>query len=78
MHFLLEQHCSIVSAPHRTLGMDTDHMAWLPSKCGQIDWRYWDRYRLYLEERLPDAGIRSLEQVTDDVFARLKAPTCAG
>ncbi|CUS34532.1 Z1 domain-containing protein [Candidatus Nitrospira nitrificans] len=74
----LEMRLTVYAPFHRTLGMDTNHMAWLPSKRGQIEWRYWDRYRLYLEERLPDAGIRSLERVTDDILARLEDPARPG
>lgn len=74
----LEIRITVYAPFHRTLGMDTDHIAWLPSKRGQTEWRYWDRYRLYLEERLPEAGIQSLERVADDILARLEDPARPG
>ena len=74
----LEMRVTVYAPFHHALGEDTNHNPWLPLKRGQITWRYWDRYRLYLEERLPEAGIQSLERVADDVLARLEDPDRSG
>lgn len=74
----LEERYTVYAPIHWTLGGGDEHIAWLPSKRGQISWRYWDRYVVYLQNRMPQAAIDSLDRVTDDVLSRLEDPERAG
>lgn len=86
----LEMRFTIYAPSHQTLGMDTNHTTWLPPKRSHrepieqtlagrpITWRYWDRYRLYLEKDLAEASVRSVEDVTNDILSRLEDPARSG
>ncbi len=74
----LEQRFTVYTGPHQTLGSDDDHRAWLPAKSGTIAWRFWQRYRLFLQNWLPESAIDSIDEVTTDVLARLEDPERAG
>ncbi|HKP90077.1 MAG TPA: Z1 domain-containing protein [Thermoleophilaceae bacterium] len=58
----------------------TDHVPWLPTRRGEIDWRFWDRYRRYLREikGFPPSSINRLGEITDDVLGRLEDPLRPG
>jgi hypothetical protein len=70
----LEERFTVYAPDHRTLGSDDNHVAWFPARRGAITWRYWDRYRIYLDERMPPSGVASVDRVTDDVLQRLEDP----
>lgn len=70
----LEERFTVVTGEHQTLGNNDDHKAWLPSRRNSIDWRYWDRYLLYLEERVPRSAVDSVDKVTNDVLERIEDP----
>lgn len=74
----LEVRFTVVTGEHQTLGNNDDHKAWLPVRRGAITWRYWDRYLLYLEERVPRSAVDSVDKVTNDVLERLEDPQRAG
>ena len=74
----LEVRFTVVTAEHQTLGSDKDHKAWLPPQRNTISWRYWDRYRLYLEERVPPSAVDSVEKVTNDILERIEDPQRPG
>lgn len=74
----LEQRFTVYSPVHQTLGQNDDHLAWLPQKIGTLTWRYWDRYRIYLEDRIPGAAVEALERVANDVLERLEDPDRPG
>ena len=74
----LEERFTVYAPDHQTLGSDDNHVAWLLPRRGAIAWRYWDRYKVYLDERMPPAGVTSVEKVTDDVLQRLEDPQRAG
>jgi hypothetical protein len=74
----LEERFTVYAPLHQTLGQDDDHKAWLFQKLGAVSWRYWDRYRLYLEDRMPGAAVESLERVANDVLGRLEDPERSG
>lgn len=74
----LEERFTVYAPEHRTLGTDDNHVAWLPSKRGTLTWRYWDRYRIYLDERMPPSGVASVDRVTEDVLQRLEDPDRPG
>jgi len=68
----LEHRFTVFTAQHQTLGSNDDHLAWLPTKLGTIEWRYWDRYKLFLEDRVAPSAIESIDDVTTDVLSRLE------
>ncbi len=74
----LEERFTVVTGEHQTLGSNDDHKAWLPSKASSISWRYWDRYLLYLEERVPRSAVDSVDEVTRDILERIEDPDRQG
>src|ERR1700750_2399837 len=68
----LEHRFTVFTAPHQALGSNDDHLAWLQVKTGAIQWRYWDRYRLFLEDRLTPSAIESIDNITADILSRLE------
>ena len=56
------------------------HEEWLSGRRGQIEWRFWDRYRRYLEEDqgLPRLAVTRLDDLTDRILGRLEDPHRAG
>jgi hypothetical protein len=74
----LETQFNVWIGKSKTLEDQTDHKPWLPQKRGQIQWRYWERYKELLKERWPAASIDRLEEVTDEVLMRLEDPAREG
>jgi Z1 domain len=74
----LETRFTVTTDEHQTLGNDDDHKAWLPAERGTISWRYWDRYRLHLEETIPSSALESIDKVTNDVLERIESPRRPG
>jgi hypothetical protein len=74
----LEERFTVVTGEHQTLGNNDDHKAWLPLRRSAISWRYWDRYLLYLEERVPRSAVDSVEKVTNDILERIEDPQRQG
>lgn len=63
----------------RTLDDVEDHVPWLNIRRAAIDWRYWNRYRQFLQEiGWADRTIERLGQLSDDVLGRLEDPLRAG
>lgn len=59
-------------------GADTGHKEWLSSRLGEIDWRFWRRYRSSLEERLPQKVVEEIDNATSDLLGLLEDPRRAG
>lgn len=74
----LEERFTVVTGEHRALGSNDDHIAWLPSRRNTISWRYWDRYLLYLEERIPRSAVDSVDKVAVDILERIEDPQRQG
>ena len=74
----LEERFTVVTKEHQTLGNNDGHKAWLPLRRGAISLRYWDRYLLYLEERVPRSAVDSVDKVTNDVLERIEDPQRQG
>jgi hypothetical protein len=74
----LETRFTVLSPRHGTLDGDEGHKPWLPAKSGSIQWRYWDRYLLYITPQLADASLRSLERVATDLLERIEDPDRPG
>lgn len=52
---------------------DEDHKAWLVAARKQ-DWRYWQRYREYLERDWPLSAVDALDESTDKILGLLEDP----
>jgi hypothetical protein len=74
----LEERFTVYAPTHRTLSKDDDHIAWLHSKLGSITWKYWDRYILFLQDRMAAASVDSIQRVVNDVLSRLEDPDRVG
>ena len=61
----------------RILTSETGHEAWMVSARKQ-GWRYWPRYREWLDARLPATVIDHMERSTDDVLGQLEDPLRSG
>jgi hypothetical protein len=61
----------------RTLANNVGHVDWLDAP-RQRGWRYWQRYREFLEVRLPWAAVAQLHTSTGNVLAHLEDPTREG
>ncbi len=60
-----------------TLQSNDDHVAWL-SADRKKNWRYWQRYREWLERKLAYAAVDALDQTTDRILGLLEDPTRDG
>ncbi len=60
-----------------TIKSDSDHVQWLNSE-RKRDWRYWQRYREWLERRLSFRAVDALDKSTDRILALLEDPSRAG
>ncbi len=70
-------HEANVYVPDATLMDDpTDHIEWLPAARGSIDWRFWNRYKTFIEQekQLPEPAVISLGKLTDEILAKLEQP----
>lgn len=56
------------------------HQDWLSDRRAQVDWRFWRRYRRYLEEAqsLPRLAILRTDDLTDQILGRLEDPRRVG
>jgi len=60
-----------------TLKDDKGHQNWLDAK-RKSEWRYWQRYREYLERSMATTVVDGLDDVTDKILALLEDPTREG
>ncbi len=70
-------HEANVHVPNATLMDDpTDHIEWLPGKRGSIEWKFWNRYKTFLEQekQFPEPVVSALGKLTDDILAKLEDP----
>jgi hypothetical protein len=70
-------HEANVHVPDATLMDDpADHIEWLPARRGGIEWRFWNRYKTFLEQekQLPEPAIISLTKLTDEILGKLEDP----
>jgi hypothetical protein len=76
----LEQIFTVWSNDPTTLGSDEDHVPWLTQKRADIEWRFWNRYRLYMIQRqkLAPAAVETIEKVSDEVLGRIEDPNREG
>lgn len=57
-----------------------DHIPWLPNRRAGIKWRFWERYRQYLEDDRgwPASVVRQVAKITDSVLERIEDPAREG
>lgn len=60
-----------------TLSDDRDHIQWLTAGRKRT-WRYWQRYREWLERDLSDTAVSALDHSTDKVLSLLEDPERIG
>jgi hypothetical protein len=60
-----------------TLMDNSGHVPWLTQE-RKTDWRYWQRYREWQEEKLPWAAVDSVDKSTDSILSMLEDPTRDG
>lgn len=53
------------------------HLSWLDAS-RKRDWRYWQRYRLWLDRKLSDKAVEALDKSTDTVLGLLEDPIREG
>jgi hypothetical protein len=73
----LETRFSIWIGRETFLSNNDDHIGWL-NAARKDGWRYWLRYRQWLEENWSPKSVDSLDQVTDRVVGLLEDPTRPG
>ena len=57
----------------------TGHVPWLPERRDDIQWRFWSRYRTYIQGQWASPStVGSLEALTDEVLSRLENPDRPG
>lgn len=76
----LEQAFTIWSNDPTSLGNDSDHVPWLAARRGEIDWRFWNRYRLFIMnvQNLAPAAVDMIEKVSDEILGRIEDPLREG
>lgn len=70
-------HEANVYVPDATLMDDpTDHVEWLPTRRASIEWKFWSRYKAFLEQekKLPEPVVSSLGKLTDEILSKLEQP----
>jgi hypothetical protein len=70
-------HEASVHVPDATMMEDpTDHIEWLSANRGSIEWRFWTRYKTFLEQekQFPEPAVNSLSKLTDEILSRLEQP----
>lgn len=72
----LETRFSIWIGRETFLSSDDDHIAWL-NAARKENWRYWPRYRQWLEAQWAPSAIEALDNVTDRIVGLLEDPNRA-
>jgi hypothetical protein len=68
---------SLLIGQDATLKNDAGHLPWLHAS-RKRDWRYWQRYRDWLERKLSYMVVDGLESTTDTILGQLEDPTRPG
>ncbi len=76
----IESLCSITIGASTVLEDKINHIVWLNNKKAEINWRFWNRYRTYLETQKywAQSSIEKLDEITEDVLKRLEDPQREG
>lgn len=68
---------SIWMGEDTSLCNEEGHLSWLKSD-SKRDWRYWHRYRQWLDKSLPWSVLDTLDRSTDNILAQLEQPSREG
>jgi hypothetical protein len=60
------------------VGDDPGHREWISTRREQIDWTFWNRYRQYIEGKLPPHVVVELDESTTTVLGQLEDPARNG
>lgn len=76
----IESRCKTWQGKASVLEKEGDHKVWLPEKGGKIKWKFWGRYKRYLEEEKKFFGpsIEVVNDLTNQVLERLEDPHRTG
>ncbi len=76
----MEAKFNVFVGESRMLTDNTDHIEWLLNTRSEIDWRFWNRYKEYLqrEKGMPPAAIKSTDDLTDAILGSLENPKRPG
>ena len=70
---------TVIGAERELVGDDEGWSKWLPSRRGEISWKYWGRYRKYLAQSgLPTDVLSRLDSSTDSILGLLGNPQKEG
>ncbi len=76
----IETQCNIYVPMMATLDDSRGHQEWLFAQRAEIEWRFWERYQMFLENTkgFPPQVVRRLNEVTDQILRRLENPRRPG
>ena len=76
----IESTFSITVAEGTMLTEDRDHIPWLDSKRGVLEWEFWRRYRAWLNDSKgwSPAIVNKMDGLTDQVLDRIEEPNRPG
>ena len=57
---------------------DEDHVHWLAGRKQEIEWSYWERYRLYMLMKIAVDPVSKLDEITDQILSHLEDPQREG
>ena len=76
----IESLCNVWVGTSTALDGSADHLEWLSNRRAEINWRFWERYRRFLEEdrNWAPRTVRRLDELTDEILGRLEDPERPG
>lgn len=57
---------------------DRDHIEWLWKEKKKINWKLWNRYKIYLQRNHPISVTNKFDSITDDILGALENPNRLG
>lgn len=69
---------SVFSERPMSLIDQDSYRPWIKDKKSSIAWRFWGRYRQYLQQRMAPQTVNRLDSLTDDILDYLIDPTVPG
>jgi hypothetical protein len=72
----LEANYSVFSEDYKILS--AEYNPWIKEKKAEINWKFWNRYRQYLQQKVATDTLNKVDNLTDDILDRLSDPTTPG
>ena len=70
---------TVIGTERELIGEDEGWSKWLPARRGQLDWKFWSRYRTYLaQQSYPEDVLARLDSSTDRVLGLMGDPKREG